>query len=105
MGYRLLLPLQEHKKCTNLERNIEEANKELHQLRQHHTNGGSTTNQCTQTSQSNDCISCCECHCTTRSSKSANQDPDELDALKKYHEDLEGTVSQLEVCKLWMSIL
>ena len=75
---------------------MEEANKELHQLRQQHTSGGSTMNQYTQTSQSNDCISC-ECHCAT-SSKSSNQDPDELEALKKYHEDLEGTVSQLEVC-------
>ncbi|XP_065901014.1 putative leucine-rich repeat-containing protein DDB_G0290503 isoform X2 [Dysidea avara] len=85
---------EEHKKCTNLEKNMEEANKELHQLRQQHTSGGSTMNQYTQTSQSNDCISC-ECHCAT-SSKSSNQDPDELEALKKYHEDLEGTVSQLE---------
>jgi len=90
--------VQEHKKCTDLERNMEEVNKELFRLRQQqHTSGGNTTNQYTQTGQSNDCISC-ECHCVTSSAKSSNQDPDELEALKKYHEDLEGTVSQLEVC-------
>ena len=53
-------------------------------------------NQCTQTNQSNDCISC-KFQFTTSSSKSSNQDPDELEALKKYHKDLEGIVSQLEV--------
>ena len=73
---------------------MEEVDKELHRLRQQqHTSSGSTTNQYTQTGQSNDCISC-ECLCAKSSSKSS----DELEAMKKYHEDLEGTVSQLEVC-------
>ena len=80
---------------------MEEANKELCHLRQQQqTSDGGTMNQCTQTSKSNDCTSC-EYQCTTSSSKSSNQDPDELEALKKYHEDLEGTVSQLEVSEQW----
>lgn len=81
---------EEHKKCTDLQRSMEEANKELHQLKQQQSSG--RVEQCTQTNQSN----CCSCNCAN-SSKSANQEPNDLEALKKYHEDLEGTVSQLEV--------
>ena len=81
---------QEHKKCTNLQKSVEESNKELNQLKQQHS--FSRVDQCTQTNQSN------SCNCDSSSStKSANEDPNELEALKKYHEDLEGTVSQLEV--------
>ena len=81
---------QEHKKCTNLQKSVEESNKELNQLKQQQS--FSRVDQCTQTNQSN------SCNCDSSSStKSANEDPNELEALKKYHEDLEGTVSQLEV--------
>ena len=45
------MSLQEHKKCTNLERNMEEVYKELCQLReQQQISDGGTMNQCTQTS-------------------------------------------------------
>ena len=69
---------------------MDEANKELYQLKLQQSSG--RVDQCTQTSQSNGC----NCNCTN-SSLSANQEPNDLEALKKYHEDLEGTVSQLEV--------
>lgn len=82
---------QEHKKCTDLQKSVDEANKELYQLKQQQSCG--RVDQCTQTSQSN------SCNCNyPNSSKSTTQEPDDLEALKKYHEDLEGTVSQLEVC-------
>ena len=83
--------LQEHKRCTNLQKSMNEANKELHQLKQQQSSCG-RVDQYTQTNQSNGC----NCNCTT-SSKSPTQEPNDLEALKKYHEDLEGTVSQLEV--------
>ena len=70
---------------------MDEANKQLYQLKQQQSS--SRVDQFTQTSQSNSC----SCNCTNHS-KPTNQDPDDLEALKKYHEDLEGTVSQLEVC-------
>ena len=69
---------------------MDEANKQLHQLKRQQSFG--RVDQSTQTSQSNGY----NCNCTN-SSKSTNQEPDDLEALKKYHEDLEGTVSQLEV--------
>ena len=69
---------------------MDEASKELYQLKLQQSSG--RVDQCTQTSQSNGC----NCNCTN-SSLSANQEPNDLEALKKYHEDLEGTVSQLEV--------
>ena len=69
---------------------MDEANKELYQLKQQHSS--CRVDQCTQTNQSNSS----NCNCGT-SLKSANREPNDLEALKKYHEDLEGTVSQLEV--------
>ena len=69
---------------------MDEANKELYQLKQQQSSV--RVDHCTQTNQLNSC----SCNCAS-SSKSANQEPNDLEALKKYHEDLEGTVSQLEV--------
>ena len=68
---------------------MEESNKELNQLKQQQS--FSRVDQCTQTNQSN---SSCDC---SNSTSSADEDANDLEALKKYHEDLEGTVSQLEV--------